>query len=132
MSAGVRSLVRHSPVFAGRSFKRFIRSPDNVVSTVGFPLLLLLTILAVFSSAVEGFDDGPYTQGLVPGLVVSGLMFGSVSTAVGFFTDLGQGNMERIRTMPVSPADPLVGAVLGEVGRACGGYCSSGGSGVRP
>lgn len=118
MSAGVRSLLAHSPVFAGRSFKRFIRSPDNVVSTVGFPLLLLLTILAVFSSAVEGFDEGPYAQRLVPMLVVSGLMFGSLSTAVGFFTDLGQGYMQRIRTMPVSPAGPLVGAVLGEIGRA--------------
>jgi len=118
MSAGVRSLLLHSPVFAGRSFKRFIRSPDNVVSTVGFPLLLLLTILAVFSTAVEGFDDGPYAQRLVPMLVVSGLMFGSLNTAVGFFTDLGQGYLERIRTMPVSPAGPLVGAVIGEIGRA--------------
>ncbi|MCY4194432.1 MAG: ABC transporter permease [bacterium] len=118
MSAGVRSLVRHGPVFAERAFKRFIRSPSNVVSTAGFPLLLLLTLLAVFSHAVEGVEDGPYAQRLVPMLVVSGLMFGSVSTAVGFFTDLSQGYMERIRTMPVSAAGPLLGAVLGEIGRA--------------
>jgi len=112
-------LARTAPVFAGRSFKRFIRTPETIVATVGFPLILMLTLLAVFSNAVEAFDDGGvYAQRLVPALVVSGLMFGSIGTAVGFFSDLGGGYMQRIRTLPIAPAGPLVGAVIAEVGRA--------------
>ena len=118
MSAGAASLVRDSAVFAGRSLKRHSRNPEMIVNTVGFPLLLLLTLLAVFSTAVEAVDDGPYAQRLVPLLVVTGLMFGSVGTAVGFFIDLGDGYMERIRSLPVAAAAPLAGTVLAEVGRA--------------
>ena len=117
MSVGAAAFVRDSVVFAGRSFKRYIRTPDMVVNTVGFPVVLMLTLLAVFSTAVEAFDDGPYAQRLVPMLVVSGLMFGSVGTAVGFFTDLGEGYMARVRSLPVAAAAPLAGTVLAEVAR---------------
>ena len=110
--------VRDSWVFAGRSVKRYVRDAEMVVNTVAFPVLLLLTLVAVFSTAVEAFDDGPYAQRLVPMLVVCGVMFGSVGTAVGFFTDLRDGYMDRVRSLPVAAAAPLAGAVLAEVVRA--------------
>lgn len=104
--------------FIGRSARRFVRSPETIVSTIAFPLLLLLTMLAVFSTAVESFEGGDYAQRLVPTLVVSGIMFGSMGTAVGLFVDLESGFMERIRSMPVPAAAPLVGLVVAEVVRA--------------
>lgn len=104
--------------FAGRAVRRFVRTPETLISTVVFPLLLLLVLLAVFSTAVEAFDDGSYVQRLVPALVVSGLMFGSIGTAAGFYADLHGGFMQRVRSLPVAPAGPLVGTVVAEVARA--------------
>ncbi|MEM9606911.1 MAG: ABC transporter permease [Actinomycetota bacterium] len=104
--------------FTGRSARRFVRKPEIIINTVAFPVLLLGTMLAVFSSAVEAFEDGDYAQRLVPALVVSGIMFGSTGTAVGLFTDLQSGFMQRIRSMPVPSSAPLVGLVLAEVVRA--------------
>lgn len=104
--------------FVGRAARRFVRSPETIVSTVAFPVLLLLTMLAVFSSAVEAFEGGDYAQRLVPTLVVSGIMFGSIGTATGLFVDLESGFMQRIRSMPVPSAAPLVGLVVAEVVRA--------------
>lgn len=115
---GAPSLLAAVPIFAARSYKRFLRTPETLISTVGFPVVLLLTLLAVFSTAVEAFDEGPYAQRLVPTMVVSGLMFGSIGTATGLFTDLGGGYMERIRALPVAQSGPLVGLVLAEIGRA--------------
>ncbi|MEM9747171.1 MAG: ABC transporter permease [Actinomycetota bacterium] len=112
------STATANAVFVGRSIRRFLRRPDSVVFTVAFPLLLLLTMLAVFSSAVEAFEDADYAQRLVPGLTVSGVLFGSLGTAVGFWSDLDTGFMDRVRSLPVSPAAPLVGTVLAEAVRA--------------
>ncbi|MEM9464857.1 MAG: ABC transporter permease [Actinomycetota bacterium] len=106
-------------VFAGRSARRFSRSPDTVVSTVIFPLLLLVTLHAVFSQAVEAFEDGAaYGQRLVPTLVFSGIMFGTIAIAAGVNTEVQDGWFDRIRSMPVSPAAPLAGAVIGDAVRA--------------
>lgn len=105
-------------VFTGRSVRRFLRRPEVVVGTFAFPVVLMLTMLAVFSSAVEAFEGSNYAQRLVPGLLVSGVMFGSLGTATGFFGDLQSGFMDRTRTLPLPASAPLVGTVGGEVVRA--------------
>ncbi|MEM8902928.1 MAG: ABC transporter permease [Actinomycetota bacterium] len=105
-------------LFFGRATRRFVRSAETMISTVAFPVLLLLTMLAVFSSSVEAFEGGDYAQRLVPALVVSGIMFGSTGTAVGLFVDLESGFMQRIRSLPVPASAPLVGTVAAEVVRA--------------
>ncbi|MEM8705895.1 MAG: ABC transporter permease [Actinomycetota bacterium] len=106
-------------LFAGRSVRRISRSPDVVVSTVIFPLLLLLTLHAVFSSAVESFEDGAaYGQRLVPTLVFSGVMFGAIGTSAGILTELENGWIDRLRSMPLNPLSPLAGTILGETVRA--------------
>ncbi|MEM7091734.1 MAG: ABC transporter permease [Actinomycetota bacterium] len=104
--------------FSGRAVRRFVRSPEAIVNTVIFPLLLLFAIFAAFATSVEAFEGDNYAQRLVPGLVVSGLMFGSVGAAVGLQKDIQTGFMARIRTMPVRPSTTIVGVVAAEVVRA--------------
>lgn len=112
------SMVAATLVFTGRSIRKIFRRPDTIVSTVIFPALLLLTLLAAFSTSVEAFEGDDYAQRLVPGMIVSGVMFGSVGAVVGFWIDLNSGFMDRIRSMPVTPVAPLVGAMLAETARA--------------
>lgn len=111
--------LRECWLLAGRSVRRFVRTPETLISTVAFPIMLLLVLLAVFGTAVEAFDaSGDYAQRLVPALVVSALMFGSIGTASGFFTDLHDGLMARVRSMPLSPVGPMVGAAIAKTARA--------------
>lgn len=103
---------------AGRSVMRILRRPDIVISSVIFPVLLLLTLHAVFSAAVEAFESGEaYGQRLVPGLLVGGVMFGSIGTGVGLLSDIDSGWLARIRSMPIPDAAPLAGLVLSEAVR---------------
>ncbi len=111
-------LAAQVAAFAGRAFRRFSRSSETVVNTTIFPLLLLLTLLAAFSEAVEAFEGGEYAQRLVPTLVVSGLMFGSVGAAYGLLGDLQSGFMDRIRSLPVAPLTLLIGIAVAELARA--------------
>ncbi len=116
--ASTGSTLSRYGVFVRRSVVRFGRRPDTVVATVMFPLVLMLTMLAVFSTAVEAFDNGDYAQRLVPGLTVSGILFGSLGTATGFWIELETGFMDRIRSMPVPALGPLIGTVAAEAVRA--------------
>lgn len=104
--------------FARRSVLRIVRSPEIVISTAIFPLLLMLTLSAVFSGAVEAFEGEEYAQRLVPGLVVGGIIFGSLGAAISMSTDLTDGYMSRVRSMPVPAVAPLIGTVLAEGLRA--------------
>lgn len=104
--------------FGRRAMLRIVRSPEVIISTAIFPLLLLLTLSAVFSSAVEGFEGGSYAQRLVPGLVVGGIIFGSIGTAMAVSTDLHSGYMSRIRSLPVPSSAPLIGTVGAEALRS--------------
>ncbi|MEL6984935.1 MAG: ABC transporter permease, partial [Actinomycetota bacterium] len=115
---GTTGLGPQVVAFAGRAIRRFLRSSETVVNTAIFPLLLLLTLLAAFSEAVEAFEGGDYVQRLVPTLVVSGVMFGSIGAAYGLLGDLQSGFMDRIRSLPVAPLSLLLGTAIAELARA--------------
>ncbi|MEM7322954.1 MAG: ABC transporter permease [Actinomycetota bacterium] len=106
--------------FAARALRRLSRSSETIVNTAIFPLLLLLTLLAAFSEAVEAFEGGDYVQRLVPTLVVMGVMFGSIGASYGMLGDLQSGFMDRIRSLPVSEITLLIGTALAEVVRCLG------------
>lgn len=111
-------LIGSALAFADRSVRHFLRSPEMVITSVVFPLLLLLTMLAVFSTAVERYSGDTYAQIVVPGLVMSSVIFGTMATANAFYTDLNDGFMDRVRSMPVPTAAPLLGMLAAEVIRA--------------
>lgn len=109
------NVMQASAAFCGRAVLRLIRMPEVIIQTVIFPVILLTTNLAVFSAAVELYDDsGPYAQRLVPGLVVAGVMFGSTGSAMGLFGDIKSGFMQRIRALSTPLAAPIVGIALAE------------------
>lgn len=113
------SVSSSSLILAGRAIRRTLRTPEVTIQTVIFPIVLLLSMLAAFSTAVEAFSGGEaYAQRLVPGLIVCGLMFGSTGSAVGLFTDLHNGYLMRIRTMGTDSLAPILGVALAEMVRS--------------
>ncbi|MBB6347817.1 ABC transporter permease [Nonomuraea muscovyensis] len=98
-------------VLAGRTMRRFLRTPQLVISGFAFPVLLMFTILPVYGGLV---GDG-YIQRFAPLIVLSTVTFGMAPSAVGLFTDLREGIFDRLRTMPVGAASTLAGRLLGDV-----------------
>ncbi len=115
-----------SKIFTGRAIRHVVRRPETVVQTVIFPVLLLLTMLAVFSTAVENFSamqsnvpaGEPYAQSLTPVMILAGVMFGSIGAAVMLFTDLRNGFLTRIRALSTPLGAPLIGISVAETLRA--------------
>lgn len=108
-------LVTATVVFTGRATRKLLRTPELIVQTIIFPIVLFLSTLAVFSTAISAFGEAePYAQRLVPGLIVAGIMFGSTGCAASFFTDLNNGFMQRVRAASVPAVAPFAGIAIAE------------------
>lgn len=102
---------------AGRTARRFLRSPQAIVMTTIFPLLLLLMLLATFSGVVGDRDGLPYVARLAPLVVLATITFGAALTGIGFANDRSDGFFDRVRTLPVSSGVVVVGRLAGDMVR---------------
>ena len=109
--------VRETWILARRTVLRFGRSPELVVSSVAFPLLLLVIQLVVFRHLVEEFAGGNYLDRLTPAVMLATAIFSLPVNAVGFFSDLHDGILSRFRSMSISRGAFLAGRVLGDTAR---------------
>lgn len=85
---------------AARTVRKFLRTPQLVVLGTVNTAMFVLLFRFVFGGAI---DTGAvaYVDFLVPGFVVTGLLFSGMTTAAGVAEDLGQGFFDRLRSLPV-------------------------------
>lgn len=100
---------------AGRAVRLFFRSPQAVVMTVAFPLLLLFMLLAAFGQVVGDQGGITYADRLAPLVVLATITFGTSLTGMGFFADRTGGFLNRVRTMPVPGGAVVAGRLAGDL-----------------
>jgi len=112
---GPAGAVTTALTVAGRTVRRFLRTPQLlVVSTVSGAMFLLI-FRYVFGGAI---DTGPlpYVDFLVPGYVVTSVLFTGSNASAGVAEDMEQGFTDRLRSLPVPRTALLAGRVLAESG----------------
>jgi ABC transporter DrrB family efflux protein len=97
-----------------RTMRKFFRSPQLVVLGTIQGALFLLIFRYVFGGAI---DTGsiPYVDFLVPGFVLTGILFAGMNTSAGVAEDLEQGFFDRLRSLPVPRSALLAGRALGDM-----------------
>ncbi len=80
------------------------------------PVIFLLLFVYVFGGAISGNTDA-YLQIALPGVLVQTVVFASAGTGVGLAEDLHTGIFDRFRSLPISRAAPLLGAILADLAR---------------
>lgn len=107
------SLATASRVTAVRTMRKFLRTPQLVVVGTIQGAMFLLIFRYLFGGAI---DTGgvPYVDFLVPGFVVTSMLFVGMSTAAGVAEDLEQGVVDRLRSLPIPRASVLAGRVLAD------------------
>ena len=93
------------------------RTPQTLFFATVQPVLMLLTLNAVFGGLVSQFDGGPYVQYLLPGMLVMNVMLNVGMTAFGIAFDLQTGIMDRFRSLPMSRSAVLVGRTVADLVR---------------
>jgi ABC transporter DrrB family efflux protein len=96
---------------AARTLKKFVRTPALVVAGTAQGALFLLIFRYVFGGAVAHTGTLSYVEFLVPGFVVTGVLFQGMGAASGVAEDLQGGLIDRLRSLPVR----LISIVTGRV-----------------
>lgn len=110
------SVITDSIVLARRSLKKIPRQPDWLMGATIQPIMFLLLFRYIFAGSMQfAMPEGVSAVNfLVAGIVVQGIVFGSISTALGLATDAKEGLMDRFRALPMTRMSVLLGRILAD------------------
>ena len=102
--------------FAWRSVLKIKHVPEQLGDVVMIPVLFTLMFTYLFGGALA---DSPahYLQYLLPGTLAMSVVFVTVYSGVTLNQDLATGAFDRFRSLPVWRAAPIVGGLIGDIGR---------------
>ncbi len=97
-----------------RSVLHIVRSFDQILSSVLFPIMFLILNTYVFGGAIDT-GSVSYINFLVAGILVQMLAFGANYTTINLAVDLQQGIVDRFRSLPMASSSLLVGHVIADL-----------------
>ena len=108
--------VKDSYYLAQRSILHIIRSFDQVMSLIMFPIMFMLPNRYVLGGAIET-GDVTYANYLFAGILVQTLAFGANYTTINLAVDMKEGIINRFRSLPMHNAAVVVGHVVSDLFR---------------
>jgi ABC-2 type transport system permease protein len=109
------SSLTDSKVMVVRCMRRSLRNPEAFFTALMLPIVLMLLFVYVFGGDLN--TGGKYVNYVVPGLIVLCAGFGAGTTAVSVATDMTNGIIDRIRSMPVYGSSLLIGHIVASLVR---------------
>jgi ABC-2 type transport system permease protein len=105
-----------SLTFAWRSLLKIKHVPEQLGDVIGIPILFTLMFTYLFGGALAG-STHRYLQYLLPGTLTLAVVFVTVYSGVTLNHDLTTGAFDRFRTLPIWRPAPILGALIGDIGR---------------
>jgi ABC-2 type transport system permease protein len=109
-------LVSNTWLMAGRSIRHIIRSFDQVMSLLLFPIMFMLLNRYVLGGAIDT-GNITYANYLFAGIFVQVLAFGANYTTINLAVDLKEGIVDRFRSLPMASSALLIGHILSDLVR---------------
>ena len=108
------SAVSQTAVIARRNLLHIRSDPQQLVGITIQPLMFLLLFVYVFGGAIAG-SSRLYIQYVLPGLVVQGVGFWAMQTAIGLNADFQRGLVDRFRSLPIARSSVVAGRIAADV-----------------
>src|SRR6266487_7149339 len=96
-----------------RAVLRYLRTPQLIVMATIQMSLFFLIYRYMFSGAIRALGV-PYVDYLVPGFIVTGVLFSGIGAAVAMAEDLEQGFIDRLRSLPIPRGSVLAARALAD------------------
>jgi ABC-2 type transport system permease protein len=112
-----RWLVSDSLALAGRNLEHVRQIPEKLLDVTLQPIMFVLLFAFVFGGVID-VPGGDYTAYLIGGILVQSIAFGMMGPGVSIATDLGEGMVDRIRSLPTSRSAYLLGHFVAELAAA--------------
>ena len=110
------SALAASLTFGWRALRKLKHVPEQLVDVIGLPVIFTLGFTYLFGGALAG-STRQYLQFLLPGTLAMTVVLVTTYSGVTLNTDLTKGVSDRFRSLPIWRPAPIVGALLGDVGR---------------
>lgn len=109
-------LISDSWIMAKRSILHIIRSLDQVLSLVLFPIMFMLLNRYVLGGAIDT-GDVSYANYLFAGILIQTLAFGANYTTINLAVDMKEGIVDRFRSLPMSSIALVIGHIAADLVR---------------
>ena len=109
-------LVSDSWLMAKRSTMHIIRSMDQVLSLIVFPIMFMLLNRYVLGGAIDT-GDVSYANYLFAGILIQTLAFGANYTTINLAVDMKEGIVDRFRSLPMSSSALVIGHIAADLVR---------------
>ena len=103
--AGSSPTASRSP---GATSQHVRQIPEKLIDVTLQPIMFVLLFAYVFGGVID-VPDGDYREYLIGGILVQTIAFGMMGPGASIATDLGEGMVDRIRSLPTSRSAYLVG-----------------------
>lgn len=103
-------------IMARRSTLHIIRSFDQVMSLVLFPIMFMLLNRYVLGGAIDT-GDVSYPNYLFAGILVQTLAFGANYTTINLAVDMKEGIIDRFRSLPMANSALVTGHIASDLVR---------------
>jgi len=108
--------VKDSLLLARRSILHIIRSFDQIMSLIMFPVMFMLLNRYVLGGAINT-GSVTYVNYLFAGILVQTLAFGANYTTINLAVDMKEGIINRFRSLPMHNSAVVVGHVIADLFR---------------
>lgn len=108
--------VKDSIVLARRSILHILRSFDQIMSLIMFPVMFMLLNRYVLGGAIDT-GNVTYANYLFAGIFVQTLAFGANYTTINLAVDMKEGIINRFRSLPMHNAAVVVGHIVSDLFR---------------
>jgi ABC-2 type transport system permease protein len=105
-----------SLTFAWRALLKIKHVPEQMADAIGIPVIFTLLFTYLFGGALAG-STGEYLRFLLPGTLAMTVLLLTVYTGLTLNADIAKGALDRYRSLPIWRPAPIVGGLLGDIGR---------------
>lgn len=109
-------LLSDSWIMTKRSVMHIIRSLDQIMSLILFPIMFMLLNRYVLGGAINT-GDVSYANYLFAGILVQTLAFGANYTTINLAVDLKEGIVDRFKSLPMASSALMIGHVTADLFR---------------
>lgn len=110
----LRWLIGDTLTLTGRNLAHVRQVPEKLFDVTLQPLMFVLLFSFVFGGVIEVPGGGDYHEYLIGGILVQTLAFGMMGPGVSMATDLGEGIIDRFRSLPMTRPAFLLGHLTAE------------------
>lgn len=107
-------LISDVVLMTRRSVLHIVRSLDQVLSLVLFPIMFMLLNRYVLGGAINT-GDVSYANYLFAGVLVQTLAFGANYTTINLAVDMKEGIIDRLKSLPMASSALLIGHIVADL-----------------